>query len=64
MYDCISDDFQIEQKIYHAKMTGWNKQSVINQIHVYFYKHMKFRNQAWLCLAIYDFEAHIMLSLC
>jgi len=25
---------------------------------------MKFRNQAPLCLAIYDFEAHIMLSLC
>jgi len=29
-----------------------------------FYKHMKFRNQARLCLAIYDFEAHIMLRLC
>jgi len=29
-----------------------------------FYKHMKFRIQALLCLAIYDFEAHIMLSLC
>jgi len=25
---------------------------------------MKFRNQTWLCLAIYDFEARIMLSLC
>jgi len=25
---------------------------------------MKFRNQARLCLAIYDFEAHIMLSIC
>jgi len=25
---------------------------------------MKFRNQARLCLTIYDFEAHIMLSLC
>jgi len=25
---------------------------------------MKFRNQARLCLAIYDFEARIMLSLC
>jgi len=25
---------------------------------------MKFRNQARLCLAIYDFEVHIMLSLC
>jgi len=25
---------------------------------------MKFRNQARLCLAIYDFEAHIMLTLC
>jgi len=30
----------------------------------FFYKHMKFRIQARLCLAIYDFEAHIMLSLC
>jgi len=26
-----------------------------------FYKHMKFRNQARLCLAISDFEAHNML---
>jgi len=25
---------------------------------------MKFRNQTWLCLAVFDFEAHIMLSLC
>jgi len=35
-------------------------------LHVFFvfYKHMKFRIQAWLCLAIYDFEARIMLSLC
>jgi len=32
-------------------------------VHV-FYKHMKFRIQARLCLAIYDFEAQIMLSLC
>jgi len=31
---------------------------------VFFYKHMRFRNQARLCLAIYDFEAHFMLSLC
>jgi len=30
----------------------------------FFYKHMKFRNQARLCLTIYDFEARIMLSLC
>jgi len=29
-----------------------------------FNKHMKFRNQARLCLAVSDFEAHIMLSLC
>jgi len=29
----------------------------------FFYKRMKFRIQARLCLAIYDFEAHIMLSL-
>jgi len=29
----------------------------------FFYKHMKFRNQARLCLAIFHFEAHIMLSL-
>jgi len=25
---------------------------------------MKYRNQAWLCLAVSDFAAHIMLSLC
>jgi len=23
---------------------------------------MKFWNQAWLCLAVFDFEAHIMLN--
>jgi len=27
-----------------------------------FYKHMKFWNQARLCLAINDFKAHIMLN--
>jgi len=27
-----------------------------------FYKHMKFRIQARLCLAVYDFEVHIMLN--
>jgi len=32
--------------------------------YVFFYKHMKFRIQARLCLAIYNFEARIMLSLC
>jgi len=31
---------------------------------MFFYKHMKFWNQARLCLAIYDFEARITLSLC
>jgi len=31
---------------------------------MFFYKHIKFRNQVRLCLAIYDFEACIMLSLC
>jgi len=31
---------------------------------MFFYKHIKFCNQAQLCLAIYGFEAHIMLSLC
>jgi len=34
----------------------------INVIHVFFYKHMKFRIQARLCLAIYDFETRIMLN--
>jgi len=29
-----------------------------------FYKHMKFRDQARLCLAVSEFEAHIMPSLC
>jgi len=33
-------------------------------LHAFFYKHMKFGNQARLCLAVSDFEAHIMLSLC
>jgi len=33
-------------------------------VHVSFYKHMKFRNQARLYLPIYDFEARIMLSVC
>jgi len=28
----------------------------------FFYKQMKFRNQAQLCLAIFGVEAHIMLS--
>jgi len=28
----------------------------------FFYKHMKFRNPARLCLAVSDFEAHIMLN--
>jgi len=28
------------------------------------YKHMKFWNQARLCLEIYNFDARIMLSLC
>jgi len=31
---------------------------------MFFYKHLKIRIQAQLCLAIYDFEARIMLSLC
>jgi len=30
----------------------------------FFYKHMKFRIQARFCLANYDSEARIMLSLC
>jgi len=30
----------------------------------FFYKHMKFRNQARLCLVVFDFEAHSMLSSC
>jgi len=32
--------------------------------YMFFYKHMKFRIEARLCLAIYDFEVHIMLNLC
>jgi len=35
-----------------------------DNIHVFFYKHINFRNQARLCLAVYDFEARNMLSLC
>jgi len=31
-------------------------------LHVFLFKHVKFRNQAWLCLAILDYEAHIMLN--
>jgi len=30
---------------------------------MFFYKHMKFRNQARLCLAIYEFKVRIMLNL-
>jgi len=30
----------------------------------FLYKHLKFQIQARLCLAIYYFEAHIMLSSC
>jgi len=39
---------------------------LIYWLHVFFLygKHMKFQNQARLCLAIYDFETHIILSLC
>jgi len=29
---------------------------------MFFYKHMKFRNQARLCLAVFDFGAHIMFK--
>jgi len=29
---------------------------------MFFYKHMKFWNQARLCIAVIDFEAHIMLN--
>jgi len=31
---------------------------------MFFLKHMKFRNQARLCLAVFDFETRIMLGLC
>jgi len=31
---------------------------------MFFNKYMKFRNQARLCLAVSDYEAHIMLSIC
>jgi len=37
---------------------------VSKRINVFFYKHMKFLIHARLCLAIYDFEARIMHSLC
>jgi len=33
-------------------------------MYLFFYKHMKFRNQARLCLAVFDFKAYSMLSLC
>jgi len=33
-------------------------------MYMLFYKHMKIRNQTRLCLAIYNFEPRIMLSLC
>jgi len=51
-------------------MNFYNKQFQRNvnlsfrPIQVFFYKHMKLRIQARLCLATYDFEARIMLSLC
>jgi len=31
---------------------------------MFFYKHMKFRKQARLCLAVFDFESYIMLCFC
>jgi len=31
---------------------------------MFFFKHMKFWNQARFCLGVFDFEAHIMLSCC
>jgi len=35
----------------------------MNEAYSFFYKHMKFRNQARLYLAIYHIEAHNMLCL-
>jgi len=35
-----------------------------NYVYMYFYTRMKFRNLARLCLAVFDFGSHIMLSLC
>jgi len=34
----------------------------VSHLKYMFYKHMKFQNRALLCLAIYDFEARIMLN--
>jgi len=34
----------------------------VNKLYVFFNKHMEFRIQARLCLAIYYFESHIMLA--
>jgi len=35
---------------------------IFRSLTCFFYKHMKFRNQTRLFLAIYNFEAHIMLN--
>jgi len=40
------------------------KEHVRPEYMFFFYKHMKFRSQAHLCLAVFDFEAHIMRSSC
>jgi len=42
----------------------WNNVGWQTLVYMFFYNHMKFWNQARLCLAIFDFEASIILSLC
>jgi len=50
----------------HKSVTpiGFSKgtRMVIAYMFIFLYKQMKFWIQAQLCLAIYDFEAHIMLN--
>jgi len=50
----VPEDYNIKVSLFLA----------LYALHVFFfiYKHMKFRIQARLCLAIYDFEARIMLN--
>jgi len=47
------------------KLKIWRKngREIVNIYLFIFCKRMKFRNQARLCLDLYDFEAHIMLSI-
>jgi len=55
----------LQKRIETVVQKASSERSFVRNIfrYMFFYKHMKFRNQARLCLAVSDFEAHIMPSL-